>query len=178
LSQPIIIRRIRKRFVHGCGQWNVGIELQCRLIGSPKENSGPGPAGSALDLPIETITAGPVGRAVLDALMPQVMGHANHETFKTIRLRQLQPLSRGQITDQALASVESGLATVLNHATSVDPVDPEAFLKAYGIGPEGASLIRPDGYVAWRAVEFPSNPVRELTDVFRRVSFATSSKVI
>ena len=30
------------------------------------------------------------------------------------------------------------------------------FPEAYGIGPSGAVLVRPDGYVAWRSVEAPS----------------------
>ena len=29
-------------------------------------------------------------------------------------------------------------------------IDDEAFATAYGLGPEGAVLVRPDGYVAWR----------------------------
>ena len=30
-------------------------------------------------------------------------------------------------------------------------VEESGFGKAYGIGPAGAVLVRPDGYVAWRA---------------------------
>lgn len=30
------------------------------------------------------------------------------------------------------------------------------FPEAYGIGPDGAALVRPDGYVAWRSFEAPS----------------------
>jgi putative polyketide hydroxylase len=155
----------------------VGIELQCRLIGCPKENSEPGAAGSALDLPIERLAAGAASKSVLDAVVPQVMGHANYETFKSMSLRQLQPLSQGQITDEALASAESELAKVLDQATLVDPVDPEAFLKAFGMGSAGASLIRPDGYVAWRSTGFPSDPLRELADALRRVSFSHNPKL-
>ena len=41
------------------------------------------------------------------------------------------------------------------------------FCEAYGIGPAGASLVRPDGYVAWRAQDASS--VGELTAVLRKV---------
>jgi putative polyketide hydroxylase len=40
--------------------------------------------------------------------------------------------------------------------------DAEAFQRdfrhAFGLGPEGASLVRPDGYVAWRSIGLPTNP--------------------
>ncbi|GAA2679011.1 aklavinone 12-hydroxylase RdmE [Streptomyces lunalinharesii] len=46
------------------------------------------------------------------------------------------------------------------------------FLIRYGIGPSGASLIRPDGVVAWRTVEAPADPAgalhRALTAVLAR----------
>lgn len=32
------------------------------------------------------------------------------------------------------------------------------FAKAYGIGPGGATLVRPDGVVAWRASEAVDDP--------------------
>ncbi|MGG2463836.1 aklavinone 12-hydroxylase RdmE [Streptomyces sp. RGM 3693] len=36
------------------------------------------------------------------------------------------------------------------------------FLTRYGIGPSGASLVRPDGVVAWRTAEAPADPARAL----------------
>jgi hypothetical protein len=150
----------------------VGIELRFRLIGGPAESAKPD-AVSALDLPIERIAADPAGRSVLDANLPQVLGHANYETFKAMSLRQLQPLSQKQLTDEALARTESGLATVLDSRTLVDPIDPGAFLTAFGIGPTGASLIRPDGYVAWRSTGIPPDPVHELADALRLAAFPT-----
>ncbi len=52
-----------------------------------------------------------------------------------------------------------------------DP-DTPAFLDAFGIGPTGASLIRPDGYVAWRSTAAPANPASNLAEALRRVSAA------
>ncbi len=40
---------------------------------------------------------------------------------------------------------------------------------AYGIGAEGASLIRPDGFVAWRTDSGDADPVRTLADVTRSI---------
>ena len=54
----------------------------------------------------------------------------------------------------------------------VRPTDPEAFQKSFGVGQGGASLIRPDGYVAWRSGGPPAEPLRTLTEVLGRVSSA------
>ncbi|TDP93916.1 aklavinone 12-hydroxylase RdmE [Labedaea rhizosphaerae] len=40
---------------------------------------------------------------------------------------------------------------------------PDAVAAKYGLGPTGASLIRPDAMVAWRAVEAPEDPTAALT---------------
>ncbi len=46
--------------------------------------------------------------------------------------------------------------------------DPEGvFLERYGIGPSGASLLRPDGFVAWRATD--DSGADALPDVLRRI---------
>ena len=52
-----------------------------------------------------------------------------------------------------------------------DPVDTSTvpFSTAYGIGPSGASLVRPDGYVAWRAQSYTSDASDRLTAVLRQV---------
>jgi putative polyketide hydroxylase len=45
-----------------------------------------------------------------------------------------------------------------------------AIQQAFGIGSEGASLVRPDGYVAWRSVDMPTNPVAALTDALTQAA--------
>ena len=52
-----------------------------------------------------------------------------------------------------------------------DPVDASTapFSTAYGIGPSGASLVRPDGYVAWRAHSYTSDASDRLSTALRQV---------
>ena len=51
---------------------------------------------------------------------------------------------------------------------TVGPKDGE-FSAAYGIGPSGASLVRPDGYVAWRASSHTPDAAAKLTAAMRQV---------
>jgi hypothetical protein len=46
-------------------------------------------------------------------------------------------------------------------STQTEPIDPQAFGRAFGIGSSGASLIRPDGYVAWRVEELVAQALAE-----------------
>ncbi len=43
------------------------------------------------------------------------------------------------------------------------------FWTTYGIGPSGASLVRPDGYVAWRSASQPADATERLTAALRQV---------
>jgi 2-polyprenyl-6-methoxyphenol hydroxylase-like FAD-dependent oxidoreductase len=54
----------------------------------------------------------------------------------------------------------------------VVPSGPGALRAAFGLGPGGASLVRPDGYVAWRSTGMPADPTRALNDALGRVSSA------
>lgn len=56
--------------------------------------------------------------------------------------------------------------------TDVLAEDAEAFRMAYGIGQRGASLIRPDGYVACRWSDLPENHEQRLQEAFNKVSFS------
>ena len=148
-------------------------KVECKLIGGTAASSTPAAARSPLDAPIAAIADEPVGKAVLDANLPQVSSHANYDSFKSMSLRQLQPLSQGRIAEEALAKTEADLAKMRFDAASSQPVDPNAFRTAFGIGPTGASLVRPDGYVAWRSIDLPAEPFRVLADAHHHVSFAS-----
>jgi hypothetical protein len=45
---------------------------------------------------------------------------------------------------------------------------------AYGVTESGAVLVRPDGFVAWRSRDCPSQPSRVLSDIFARIGFRIS----
>lgn len=49
------------------------------------------------------------------------------------------------------------------------------FVEAYGLGPGGAVLIRPDGYIAWRAVTAPASRAAALTSALTVAAMAVSA---
>ncbi|MEV7807685.1 FAD-dependent monooxygenase [Microbispora sp. NPDC088329] len=67
----------------------------------------------------------------------------------------------------AAAAGEAGLAVHRIGAGLRDPED--RFLGAYGITGTGATLVRPDGFVAWRARELPARPGRLVRDALTRL---------
>ena len=48
----------------------------------------------------------------------------------------------------------------------------DAIRAAFGLRFGGASLVRPDGYVAWRSVDLPADPLRALSEAIEQVSSA------
>ncbi|KAL1985318.1 hypothetical protein VTN96DRAFT_7996 [Rasamsonia emersonii] len=73
------------------------------------------------------------------------------------------------------ASQESGIHVEPVHVGVDVQLDDDVavFLQAMGISaPGGASLVRPDGYIAWRATELSSDPLATVNDVLRQVAFA------
>ncbi|MFC4909345.1 aklavinone 12-hydroxylase RdmE [Actinomadura gamaensis] len=71
----------------------------------------------------------------------------------------------------AADEIAARLGLILHgHQIGADLADPDdAFLSRYGIGPAGASLIRPDGVVAWRATDMPDDPARTLHAVLTAI---------
>ncbi|MGA8113130.1 MAG: hypothetical protein WCA46_05675 [Actinocatenispora sp.] len=52
------------------------------------------------------------------------------------------------------------------HRVGVDLHDPgNRFPAVHGIGATGATLVRPDGFAAWRAGTLPRRPAQELQQV-------------
>jgi hypothetical protein len=55
---------------------------------------------------------------------------------------------------------------VVGQAGLSDPED--AFAAAHELEPSGAALVRPDGFVCWRAASMPADPDSALRDAMRR----------
>jgi 2-polyprenyl-6-methoxyphenol hydroxylase-like FAD-dependent oxidoreductase len=72
---------------------------------------------------------------------------------------------------RATAELGTDLAFV-RVGTDAEPAEPGAFRTAYGAGADGAVLVRPDGYIAWRAATAPADPAAELTAALTEVSSA------
>jgi 2-polyprenyl-6-methoxyphenol hydroxylase-like FAD-dependent oxidoreductase len=77
--------------------------------------------------------------------------------------------------DDASRELKFALQTwcVGKNLTSPTEAFRQEFRTAFGIGPAGASLIRPDGYVAWRSVDLPMDPSAVLASALARVSFTS-----
>jgi hypothetical protein len=61
------------------------------------------------------------------------------------------------------------LADLPPHRTRVSSLFTPPFPEAYGMEPSGAVLVRPDGYVAWRARRLPDQPAKDLAAALTRV---------
>ncbi|PZG48862.1 hypothetical protein C1I98_12200 [Spongiactinospora gelatinilytica] len=53
--------------------------------------------------------------------------------------------------------------TFVGIGTDAKPMKPDAFPAAYGITATGATLVRPDGYIAWRTTHAPADRAHALT---------------
>lgn len=69
------------------------------------------------------------------------------------------------------ASKATGIGVqFIRFGCDVTLANPSDFRGAFGIGPEGASLIRPDGFISWRSVDLPNDPGGALTSALASVS--------
>ncbi|MGC4769661.1 FAD-dependent monooxygenase [Micromonospora sp. DT44] len=131
---------------------------------------GEGAAGALLEDP-ERPTGRPGARA------PHVVLHEDGSPRSTIDLfgRGFVLLARpgGGDWAAAAAAVEAELGVPVEVHTVGEPGtlrDPGGQFDArYGTGPGGASLVRPDGFVAWRTPDFPVDPVGALARALRTV---------
>ena len=62
---------------------------------------------------------------------------------------------------RAAAARLAGLP-LTSHQVGHDVTDPGGFLQAYGLTPAGTTLVRPDGFVAWRSAAGAADPAAEL----------------
>jgi hypothetical protein len=71
-------------------------------------------AASAATLSVETtpiseIAATPEGKAALDKNLPGLTTHQSYDRFKSMSLKEVQPMSRGLITDTQLKALQADL---------------------------------------------------------------------
>lgn len=84
--------------------------------------------------------------------------------------------NEGWVPAVSLAVARTGIQLrCVRTGIDIVPADRGAFRSAFGLGDAGASLIRPDGFIAWRSVGMPADPARALTDAFGSVSCAWKS---
>jgi 2-polyprenyl-6-methoxyphenol hydroxylase-like FAD-dependent oxidoreductase len=67
------------------------------------------------------------------------------------------------------ADAEAWRTAVQGVDVKLEAIAAPAFPDAYGLEPNGASLIRPDGFVAWRARSLPPDPADELKTALKQV---------
>jgi hypothetical protein len=68
--------------------------------------------GFTLDTPIEQIVANPAGKAVLDKDLPGLTTHPAYDQFKSMSLKEVEPMSQGALTDDMLAKTGADLAAL------------------------------------------------------------------
>ena len=64
---------------------------------------------------------------------------------------------------------ETGLVDLAVHREKISSPFSRPFPEAYGISPEGAVLIRPDGYVAWKEKSYTANSKNSLLQALQEV---------
>ncbi|KIZ46784.1 MULTISPECIES: FAD-dependent monooxygenase [Rhodopseudomonas] len=68
------------------------------------------------------------------------------------------------------AARQHGLPPIDIRVLGDDIVDvDQSWMTTYGVGEGGAVLVRPDGYIGWRAASMPANPERALADAFGQI---------
>jgi putative polyketide hydroxylase len=81
-----------------------------------------------------------------------------------------------KLAAQVSAATGVPLASLALEPPRDPPLDPATFDEelraALGIGADGASLIRPDGYIAWRTHDMPADPLHALTSALSRAACA------
>ena len=91
----------------------VGLSLSLGAMVAPAlaqdAHAGHAAALSAADTPIETIAATAEGKAALDKNLPGLTTHEAYEQFKGMSLKQVQPMSGGAISDDALTALQADL---------------------------------------------------------------------
>ncbi|MDO8377863.1 hypothetical protein [Phenylobacterium sp.] len=90
----------------------VGLSLSFGLMAAaPALAQAPAASGplSVETTPIETLASNPAAKAVLDKDIPGLTSHEAYDQFKSMSLKQVQPMSQGALTDDMLVAVQADL---------------------------------------------------------------------
>lgn len=95
-----------------------------------------------LDTPIKDLIVDPAAKAVLDKDLPGMSSDANLPKFEDKSLRQLQPMTGGQLTDDLLKQVATDLAAIAgggDAAADTAPADNDAAASSDAPAPDATA---------------------------------------
>jgi hypothetical protein len=84
----------------------VGLSLSLAALAAPALAADP---VSVDKTPISDLAAKPETKAILDKDVPGLTAHPAFDQFKGMTLKDLQPMSQGQLTDAQIAAVQADL---------------------------------------------------------------------
>jgi hypothetical protein len=84
-----------------------GLSLSMMALAAPAFAADPAP--SVDKTPIADLAAKPEIKAILDKDVPGLTAHPAFDQFKGMTLKDLQPMSQGQLTDAQIAAVQADL---------------------------------------------------------------------
>ncbi len=70
---------------------------------------------------------------------------------------------------EAIAMAVESIARSSRIPMRVHKIDEPAFLDLYGLGRDGLVIVRPDGYVGWRARELPSGQKETIDEALNAI---------
>ena len=76
---------------------------------APAATTAGSDAASVEKTPIEALAADPAKKAVLEKHLPGITSHQAYDMFKSMSLKEVQPMSQGAITDAALTAIQDDL---------------------------------------------------------------------
>ncbi|GAB2953600.1 FAD-dependent monooxygenase [Nonomuraea fastidiosa] len=116
----------------------------------------------------------PAGSGLAGARAPHVPLVLDGVTRSTLDLYGRHPVlvtgPAGEPWRAAAAEAADRLGVRLDvHVITAATAPVDAWCERHGVGPSGAVLVRPDGFVAWCAGSLPAMPERELGDALARL---------
>jgi putative polyketide hydroxylase len=90
-------------------------------------------------------------RAIAQLRQEQISARADYKAYMKSRSGAVVP------DDAAIELAALPVRRRVQIGVDARPLEPQLFRIAYGLDPTEATLVRPDGYIAWRAIEAPAD---------------------